>query len=1753
MSAERFGGLGTKENPFSGVIVGASQNTTVALKGTNENKDSFGGLIAYSRGSVVKDLIVDYSQATITMQATSLPGSNKNPFFGGVVGYCMGGDTIIDHVSVNYAANSVTFSGTYSYMIAAGGYAGLVGGATHVTEEKDYEKTGGGVVFRNMDGTSNTFTTACADAQAKNKIVNMVKADGTADGKSASDGGNYFYRNPYVGRVLDGYACAEGCTIDNTDKNYTIPTLTAGTNDLQVSDANGSLNVTVTSAQGLWLLSAIVNSGAGAMDSSGSYTDVEKFVDAYQSGKPRTASYEGIGTATGAANLTDEAYWGGVVSAVGSTTAKNRVSYLVKNYTTGTAAARLAGKSSTAVNNPVSLTFTANSINMSDYGNGFRGIGSSYGNNKHVWNTDCSIPEVYRRNLLIKSINANQEADTVITLNMNQNDYHTEYSNGVWRNQGAGLFVDFHFTDGCKVNHLKISGNIKLGLFDGNSTLTYVTATNMHIGVGGFAARTANSAGKVSFNGLHLENINVYGGSMTGGAIGYIDGHNSKTARNVSFTNWTIQNENVTKWVYNDGSTGGLVGWNIGYGQLTITGNKGSSENVNQLSVTTHAQSFSTAAAGGLVGANDYSSVKVENVRAQNLSVSGKNLRDLGGLLAAGRKDGKFEVTKCSLASMKITLEINSNQKSSSACTGGIIGYHERPLTIKEVVITSDSVINGQQFTGGFVGYSAVDVTIRDSSEENLNIKTDMNWIGGFIGYVNPNRTATFQNCKEENVNILGRYTGGLVGAMDGSILASNMEFYNVTGVTYNNSGFAALLVGNTENNTKNPYTNKVSGYNLLAKNCKFGYNNKAKIDELSTANIEEIATSGFWIGKVGEKGTIKLVAVAVQGDVFPQKDIGTKNGTAAIIYADAFVDQTYQPINSTDKPSSSASPWLDVNPKREVPFADGTVMTGNGVGMQEGSTTAGAILKGLQAGTPASDVYWNLLEKKAEFVNFLNTAKDAYVTTYRKEESATTTVKENVDFPVLVVNNTADVDTMIWNYIAAMTNVNSGADVKQQIQSITATTYQWDATKSSFAAKSKENASLSISKEKKISIVPNAYDNQNSQFTLLDVTYANPTNSEASFHLYIPVLVKKVLYISFKTRFLAGTDYCAADYPMNDEATNHYATAGFDEPLTAYIEYSYEKDTNWQSMLDNGENLLWSYDKIMDLASGSTAEAGKTLLPSGTRLTLVDRQTKQYYTYTTTGTEDLHKFDFAQMTTADGQTAFRPVYICDLLDMTVSDPVTEEAEGTTYYVIENDPAKATVRVGTTYYRRAEENDKDAGKYRITITEASKSEARSEGYYLTVQVPETTGYSVINNRLNYGAISRKEGTLPAKITSDERKSGSGYVVYNGVEQKFTVSTTRVHNGSEMNDTVMENGDSVKIKLQSTLKLTEAGKDRFDKVGPSEFYHRFDVSLKKYLKELNGGEYDVIGTENVSYTYTLTGNGLNVKKEEKFQNVAGLDTLTLQYGGSDMKKALEKAVDDNTAVTVKAEITLTYTSSDHFPERDTSNSSDNSGISVMAVSRIANTDNQLPITTNKRTQEDTKRYYTENPSRAILEYSAIAGISDATRQLGINPSDAVNSSDTIETRAKYDYSSVDSAVLKKAAKIRYTLELFQKNQDGAYAETPLEIGEYLMSMRMEAAGEPSSSSEKSRQWTKPFVSSEDKQEFAYIDFTPLTGEAFEAKGHTYANYKVRLTAVLLDQDSKEIDGTKASDYIIYTNARIYQQILETMQGAEAGNK
>ena len=59
----------------------------------------------------------------------------------------------------------------------------------------------------------------------------------------------------------------------------------------------------------------------------------------------------------------------------------------------------------------------------------------------------------------------------------------------------------------------------------------------------------------------------------------------------------------------------------------------------------------------------------------------------------------------------------------------------------------------------------------------------------------------------------------------------------------------------------------------------------------------------------------------------------------------------------------------------------------------------------------------------------------------------------------------------------------------------------------------------------------------------------------------------------------------------------------------------------------------------------------------------------------------------------------------------------------------------------------------------------------------------------------------------------------------------------------------------------------------------------------------------------------------------------------------------------------------------------------------------------------------------------------------------------------------------------------------------------------------------------------------------IDYSILTGSEFETQDLTYANYKVTLTVSLLDKDNKELEGSSATDYIIYTNAKVLTDVIQ----------
>ena len=130
-------------------------------------------------------------------------------------------------------------------------------------------------------------------------------------------------------------------------------------------------------------------------------------------------------------------------------------------------------------------------------------------------------------------------------------------------------------------------------------------------------------------------------------------------------------------------------------------------------------------------------------------------------------------------------------------------------------------------------------------------------------------------------------------------------------------------------------------------------------------------------------------------------------------------------------------------------------------------------------------------------------------------------------------------------------------------------------------------------------------------------------------------------------------------------------------------------------------------------------------------------------------------------------------------------------------------------------------------------------------------------------------------------------------------------------------------------------------------------------------------------------------------------------------------------------------------------------------------------------------------------------------------------------------------------MSHAKQIKYTLELFQKDDNGSYNESsPLgRIDEYLPSVTV--TGEDKfvdSNGKQAKTLTKAFPENPTGHDSINIKLKPLTGAEFEAKNFTYANYKVRLTAVMLKEDGTELPDTKASDYIIYTNARIYQQMI-----------
>ena len=210
----------------------------------------------------------------------------------------------------------------------------------------------------------------------------------------------------------------------------------------------------------------------------------------------------------------------------------------------------------------------------------------------------------------------------------------------------------------------------------------------------------------------------------------------------------------------------------------------------------------------------------------------------------------------------------------------------------------------------------------------------------------------------------------------------------------------------------------------------------------------------------------------------------------------------------------------------------------------------------------------------------------------------------------------------------------------------------------------SAENQTMSWNSTDGVSINRGKYDNNKQQITILDVSYKRAVKDSTDvYHLYIPVLVKKLMDVECSVKVVNG----AAGY---DPATDEKATLNsFGENYTAHISYTYKwMVSEWQSMLENGDSLLWNFDKTVKLGSFKTLDRNKI------HLTLVDMNTQGTQT-------SYHQSTLGELSTAGVLTddtlnlaemakQGKSPYICDLLPL----EATESATGVFKKVESADP-----------------------------------------------------------------------------------------------------------------------------------------------------------------------------------------------------------------------------------------------------------------------------------------------------------------------------------------------------------------------------------------------------------------------------------------------------------------------------------------------
>lgn len=1661
-----FAGLGGTSNSyvFRGVIVGQKKSDGTYPTITN---NSASPLIRFSSGSVVKDINIEYTKE-VTLSKNNNNKLNystgKTEYYGGVMGVVFGGDNIIDNVKVTNP--NIIFANndnSKQHLITAGGYVGAI--------------VYGGVIFRNMDNVAkdSALTTNNTVAVGEDVYTNL-------------------FINPYIGRVVNGFAIEEGTTfgkstnLNNTRKNYLITQFKSVlSDDEKLNVIAGTTNtIEVPNAQALFMLSIISQSGMG-------YTDRNKNTCGYGHYTfTRNADYSKVGTATLTSD--DEDYKTALsdyqrLEKATSREYEKKNSVMLKKYTKPSEKGLYEAKWAHELNKNFTVNLTGNGT-YDLTGTGFRGINQLFdAKDSNLGDIKCdytlSLTTIQGNDQTIKldtdikayavKITDNKSGNTIEFQDVDNYKYRTAFASV----KGVGLINCSTYA--LTVNNLKLSGKISVKTYN-NDGQSYV---NEDLSTGGIVGGVQSSC---TFSGITLTDLEIYGAYTVGGLIG-------KSTNDINISN--VKSENSGVYVYGGFETGGLVGNSQKGNEFAV---KDSKIKINKVEFANLDKGTKTwFGVGGIAGSANIkttiSNVQLTAYNEDSFIGSKKDNKPLatqtmneGGLI--GLSNGA-----CTITNTSVSVDVYGSN------AGGFVGINKNQLSINdcyygETSETSSCGVYGYTSSGGMVGTQNAAVTISKSAVKNATIgiptaKTGDAGIGGYVG-IKTSGDLKITDCEVNNVTLSaedkskGAGAGGVIGHNDGgSTYAYDILINKLGYVRGNNSVSVSNLIGWNKDE------------NLSSKFIGVSVNN--------TDCLPDIQYGGSQI-----PANFTAVHSDYNGDQNNTQNIGDGSRTHVDIY----------------------SPYVNINPSVTV----------------GGKTFAGDLVGGnMQTIISDAASYTNGTAKKSYGINstiktYAEDLANSKLTTFR--QASELDVQELNDLPVLLVddNSSLNITQMLAKYISVLTNCDvcdsSSNKLKTtDLMNVSTATYVYD---NDVLKKSDKSTLTFNSKTGYFKVTDGQYDNDGTnRFTVITLDYIDPTGSgKTALRLHIPVFVRKVLDFSFQSYVISGTDYNHSHYTDKTKL----AFESFDAPVTTYFKYSYYKSANeWEKMLNNGDGLLWSFDKKLYLIGDNATDSG--VLTDDTKLTLVDANNNDKTYHSTASDAKFNKTTGElDLTNISG---FKPVTMNDVLLRYASVTAKESSDGT--LVEADDEATATVKTSDgKYYRPA--GEAETGTYKITVSANSDTPKNdndemiiSENYYLTINIPETgSTKKVIKNFVNYysGNKPRKlNGNIPTNLVQVTNNDTGAYVIANFFTQLVSVTA---HDPEE----ITASNNFIHATMTSKISIDRSLRDTFNGYKSDDFnmYQAFKFSMKSFDEKDAGANAKIIAGTSVNVDYSILNSSDTELSNAKISKTETLseakDSYMLMYPDSVYDYINS---DTNGSITVKADISLTYGTAgiiDQFPERKDEDTK--TGIGVNAASYVAYSQNNIENSSISASGVmPARRYYRKAMTVAQLNYnvaeSTVLESKDSPfSQLGINAKDMNTEEMAITANAIYDLSALSRSTKDSGKKIQYTLKLYVKDNSGDYKQTN-DISKYLSSFTLENATSSSGLNGKECVFTTDYNGEE--QNTAVTKFTVKTGKAFEEQGLTYANYRVELTAVLLNDNNSVVNGTTSSDYVVYTNAKI----------------